>query len=83
LALEGGWYAVLRVPATPSDAARALSVPSCLSDEDLALHLLQSHGVYLHPGHYFDFPSGNHLVLSLLNASNEFQLAAKFLLSVV
>lgn len=70
LALDGGWYAVLRVPATRSD-------------KDLALDLLHTKGVYVHPGHYYDFPSGNHLVLSLLNAPAEFQLATRFLLSVV
>ncbi len=53
LELEGGWYAVLRVPATHSD-------------EDLALTLLEEQGVYVHPGHFFDFSSGGYLVLSLL-----------------
>ena len=43
LAVEGGWYAVLRIPATRSD-------------EELALELLEKHDVYLHPGHYYDFP---------------------------
>ncbi len=38
LAVEGGWYAVLRVPATRPD-------------EELALELLETHDVYLHPGH--------------------------------
>lgn len=53
LEVEGGWYAVLRVPATQPD-------------EDLALALLDRHGVLLHPGHFYDFPSEGHLVLSLL-----------------
>jgi alanine-synthesizing transaminase len=53
LALEGGWYTILRVPATRSD-------------EDLALDLLQTHGIYIHPGHYYDLPSGGHLVVSLI-----------------
>jgi alanine-synthesizing transaminase len=59
LALEAGWYAVLRVPATRSD-------------EDLALDLLTATGVYLHPGHFYDFPSGGFLVASLITSSAEF-----------
>ena len=53
LEVEGGWYAVLRVPATQCD-------------EDLALALLDRHGVLVHPGHFYDFTSEGHLVLSLL-----------------
>jgi aspartate/methionine/tyrosine aminotransferase len=53
LAVEGGWCAVLRVPAT-------------LSDEDLALALLKERGVYVHPGHFYNFSSEQFLVLSLL-----------------
>lgn len=53
LALEGGWYAVLRVPALRSD-------------DDLALDLLQTKGVYLHPGHYYDSASSSFLVVSLI-----------------
>jgi alanine-synthesizing transaminase len=50
---DAGWYAVLR-----------LTAPS--SDEDLAIHLLREHHVILHPGHFYDFPSDGHLVLSLI-----------------
>jgi alanine-synthesizing transaminase len=53
LDLEGGWYAVIKVPMTGSD-------------EDLALELLSSHGVYLHPGHFYDFPTNGYLVVSLI-----------------
>ncbi|HEV2195924.1 MAG TPA: pyridoxal phosphate-dependent aminotransferase [Candidatus Acidoferrum sp.] len=53
LEVEGGWYAILRVPATRSD-------------EDLALALLQEKGVYLHPGHFYDFASEGYFVVSLL-----------------
>ena len=53
LEVEGGWYAVLRVPATHSD-------------EDLALTLLDEKGAYVHPGHFYDFPSEGYLVVSLL-----------------
>jgi alanine-synthesizing transaminase len=59
LSLEGGWCAVLRVPATRSD-------------EDLALELLASKVVYLHPGHLYDFPSDGFLVVSLLTREAAF-----------
>jgi aspartate/methionine/tyrosine aminotransferase len=59
LHLEGGWYAVLRVPATRSD-------------EDLAIELLAAKGVYLHPGHFYDFPSDGFLVVSLISPEAEF-----------
>ncbi|HXE90112.1 MAG TPA: pyridoxal phosphate-dependent aminotransferase [Terriglobales bacterium] len=59
LELEGGWYVVLRVPAHQPD-------------EDLALALLGRHGVLLHPGHFYDFPSEGHLVLSLLTPPDIF-----------
>ncbi len=53
LSVEGGWYAILRVPATRSDEA-------------WAIELLTQTGVSLHPGHFYDFPTEGHLVLSLL-----------------
>lgn len=59
LAVEGGWYAVLRVPATQSD-------------EDLASDLLTQKGVYVHPGHFFDFPSDGYLVMSLITPTPVF-----------
>ena len=59
LEAEGGWYAVLRVPATQSD-------------EDLALALLEAKSVYVHPGHFFDFATDGYLVLSLIAAEDQF-----------
>ena len=59
LAVEGGWYAVLRIPATRPD-------------EDLAIELLQTHDVYLHPGHYYDFPNDGYLVVSLITPEQDF-----------
>jgi alanine-synthesizing transaminase len=53
LQVEGGWYALLRVPARRSD-------------EDLAVDLLRSRNVYVHPGHYYDFPFDGFLVISLI-----------------
>lgn len=53
--VEGGWSAILRVPALePGD--------------DLALRILRNAGVLVHPGHFFDLPGDGHLVCSLLPA---------------
>lgn len=57
---EGGWYAVLHIPGDRSD-------------EDLAIGLLQRAKVLVHPGHFYDFPSDGHLVVSLITPSVEFQ----------
>src|SRR5215472_13265486 len=67
LEVEGGWYAVLRVPATRSD-------------EDLALCLLNDSGVYVHPGHFYDFSSEGYLVVSLISGQREFSMGLKTLL---
>lgn len=61
---EGGWYAVLRVPVTRSD-------------EDLAVELLESRDVLVHPGHFFDFSSDGFLVVSLILQAAEFQEGAR------
>ena len=60
LRVEGGWYAILRVPSTRSD-------------EDWAAELLTQEGVSVHPGHFYDFPSEGFLVLSLLPAREVFE----------
>ena len=52
LPAEGGWMAVL-------------SVPRSRSEEEWALALLDA-GVLVHPGYFFDFPDGAHLIVSLL-----------------
>ncbi len=59
LDVEAGWYAVLRVPATRPD-------------EDLALELLENSGVYLHPGHFYEFPGDGYLVVSLITPERDF-----------
>ncbi len=56
---EGGWYAVLRVPAT-------------LSEEERVLRLLEERDVLVHPGYFFDFPSEAFVVLSLLTPEDDF-----------
>jgi alanine-synthesizing transaminase len=60
LAVEGGWYTILRVPATQSD-------------EDLAIDLLRKVNVLVHPGHFYDFPADGYLVLSLITSPATFR----------
>ena len=67
LEVEGGWYAVLRIPATRSD-------------EDLALDLLERQGVYVHPGHFYDFSQDGYLIVSLITP-HEFAEGTRRLLS--
>ena len=69
LEVEGGWYVVLRVPATRSD-------------EDLAIELLTKHGVYVHPGHFYNFPSEGYLVVSLITPEKDFDEGKQRLLSM-
>jgi alanine-synthesizing transaminase len=59
LEAEGGWYAVLHVPAVRSD-------------EELAVELLAERDVYVHPGHFFDFAADGFLVVSLITREDEF-----------
>ena len=59
LALEGGWYAVLRIPALAPDEATVLALLAC--------------GVWVHPGYFFGFPRSGWLVLSLLPPVLEFR----------
>lgn len=68
--MEGGWYALIRVPATRSD-------------EDLAIDLLATKGVYVHPGHFFDFAAEGFLVISLITAERDFKEGTERLLSFV
>ncbi len=62
LRVEGGWYAVLRVPVTQTD-------------EELAIRLLREASVLLHPGHFFDFPNDGYLILSLITPPEIFRRA--------
>ncbi|MGZ4874372.1 MAG: pyridoxal phosphate-dependent aminotransferase [Candidatus Angelobacter sp.] len=70
LAVEGGWYAVLRIPATRTD-------------EELAIELLEKLDVYLHPGHFYDFPGDGHLVVSLITPEQDFTGGLQRVLSAV
>jgi alanine-synthesizing transaminase len=60
LPVEGGWSAVLRIPARDSE-------------EQIALDLLTWCGVIVHPGFFFDFPHEAFLVISLLPGPDEFR----------
>jgi aspartate/methionine/tyrosine aminotransferase len=62
LEVEGGWYAVLRIPAIAPD-------------EKTVLELLER-GVWLHPGYFFGLPKSGWLVVSLLAPEDEFRAGA-------
>jgi alanine-synthesizing transaminase len=68
--VEGGWYAVLRVPAVQSD-------------EDLAIRLLENHSVLVQPGHFYEFADEGHLIVSLLTPAGEFAEGISRLLACV
>ncbi|MGH9745913.1 MAG: pyridoxal phosphate-dependent aminotransferase [Candidatus Acidiferrales bacterium] len=68
LELEGGWYAVLRVPATGPD-------------EDLAIDLLAKHDVYIHPGRFYDFDVEGFLMVSLIVPEQDFREGIRRVLS--
>jgi aspartate/methionine/tyrosine aminotransferase len=68
LNVEGGWYAVLRLPAMRSD-------------EDLAIELLEKHDVYVHPGHFYDFSGDGYLVVSLITPEQDFHEGIERILS--
>ncbi len=63
LAVEGGWYAILRVPVLGTD-------------EDLAIAVLRETGVLLQPGHFYNFPGDGYLVASLITPCNDFREGA-------
>lgn len=68
LRVEGGWYVVVRLPATHND-------------QDFAVSLLETGDVYVHPGHFYDFPGNGYLVLSLITPENIFFEGLSLLLS--
>ena len=59
LEVEGGWYAVLRIPALEPD-------------ERTVLELLER-GVWMHPGYFFGMSETGWLVMSLLGPVEEFR----------
>jgi alanine-synthesizing transaminase len=60
LETEGGWYAVVQVAGEQSD-------------EELAIELMRKAHVLVHPGHFYDFPTDGHLVLSLITPAESFR----------
>jgi len=58
LEVEGGWYAVLRIPALQPDERTVLA--------------LLERGVWVHPGYFFGMPPSGWLVVSLLGPVAEF-----------
>jgi alanine-synthesizing transaminase len=67
LALDGGWYAVLRIPALEPD-------------ERTVLALLEQ-GVWVHPGYFFGMPVSGWLVVSLLAPELEFSYGVTLLIN--
>ncbi len=62
LTAEGGWSAVLQIPATQPE-------------ESLVLELLELDHVLVHPGYFYDFPREAFLVTSLLPEPSAFNRA--------
>ena len=59
LSVEGGWYAIIRMP-------------RIRGEEDWALELLARHDVLLQPGFFYDFESEAYLIASLLTPPDVF-----------
>lgn len=70
LEIEGGWYAVLNLPAN-------------YSSDEVALRLLTEHGVYLHPGHFYEFAGERALVVSLISLPKDFADGTAHLVALV
>lgn len=68
LPAEGGWYAVLKMPAVRSE-------------EEWVLKLLTKYHVLAHPGYFYDFVEEPYLVLSLLPEPEVFQEGLRRILS--
>ena len=67
LRADGGWYAVVQVPATQPE-------------ETLVLDLLEHDRIVVHPGYLYDFPREAFVVLSLLPEPRRFEDGAARLL---
>ena len=66
LPADGGWSAVIRVPATRPEEA-------------IVLDLLERDAVVVHPGYFFDFPGEAFLVVSLLPPPDVFDRGVQLL----
>ena len=67
LEVEGGWYAVLRIPAVQPD-------------EETTWELLER-GVWVHPGYFFGMEESGWLVISLLAVEHEFSTGVTLLVA--
>lgn len=68
LPVEGGWYAVLRLP-------------RLISEEEWLLRLLTEDHMVVHPGYFFDFPEEAYVVCSLLTPPCDLAEGARRLLA--
>lgn len=66
---QGGWYAIFKLP------------PGA-SDEAFAIRLLQEHHTLVHPGHFYDFPADNFVVVSLITPTPAFRQGLSSLLGL-
>jgi aspartate/methionine/tyrosine aminotransferase len=66
LPADGGWSAVMRVPATRPEEA-------------IVLDLLERDAVVVHPGYFFDFPGEAFLVVSVLTQPDVFDRGVRLL----
>jgi alanine-synthesizing transaminase len=69
LVVEGGWYAILRIPAVQPD--------------EVTVRELLDMGVWVHPGHFFGMRRSGWLVVSLLTKPQEFSAGTAILLDSV
>ncbi len=67
---EGGWYVILKIPATKTE-------------EEWVLEFLKEYRVFVHPGYFFDFPEEAHVVLSLLPAPQIFKDGVRRILRIL
>lgn len=67
LKAEGGWYAVLRIPALQPDEATVMA--------------LLERDVWVHPGYFFGMPESGWLVVSLLTRELEFSTGVTALIN--
>lgn len=68
LTTEGGWSAVVQVPAVRAE-------------EQLVVALVAEDGVLVHPGYFFDFPREAFVVVSLLPEPDTFDAGVSYLLA--
>jgi aspartate/methionine/tyrosine aminotransferase len=70
LVVEGGWYAVLRMPAIRSD-------------EEFAIELLERSNVLVQPGYFYDFRGEGYLVVSLITPEEDFREGMRRLVAAI